>query len=186
MTHRLTGAMAMFLAVGLLYASAGLAAEPVNAEVKTVEINAAIPVKAKQKAPLQVSRVHRLKAPAMNITSLRDPFESYLMVLERQRQARKGKMRAGASQRKREPLEAFDLNALKLVAIMEMGGSRVAMVEDDTGKGYVVRKGGYIGRDSGRVVAISDSNMIIMETVLNPADEQVKRKVNMALNAVIQ
>jgi len=181
MTHGLATIRAttrtMFLAVGGLYALTVLFAAPVQA---------AMPAKAKQKAELSVSEVQRLQAPEMNIATLRDPFESYLTVLERLNQARKGKLHTGVSQRKREPLEAFDLKALKLVAIMKMGGSRVAMVEDDTGKGYVVRKGAYIGRDSGRVVAISDAKMVIMETVLNPADELVKRKINMALNAATQ
>jgi len=169
----------MLLGMGLWLApTGGWAAEAAKPQAKTKP--------ARAKAPLPVSRVHRLKAPKVDMASLRDPFESYLMVLEQKNQARKVKIRARALKREREPLEAFDLSVLKLVAIMKMGDSRAAMVEDDEGKGYVVRKGGYIGRDSGRVVAISERNLVISEDVINPAGEIVKRKANMTLNEVNQ
>ncbi|MBF0590439.1 MAG: pilus assembly protein PilP [Magnetococcales bacterium] len=57
-----------------------------------------------------------------------------------------------------EPLEAFQLDALKLVATMRMGGESVAMVSDPSGKGHTVRVGNYMGTRGGRVEEIHVGN----------------------------
>ncbi len=177
MTYKLTAMLLMFMAASFIHTPLATAAE-----------SAASPAKAKLehakgKAPTSVAS-HRIKAPQVDIASLRDPFESYLAVIERNNRMKKEKIRVRNSQRTREPLENFDLAALKLVAIMKMGKSHVAMVEDSEGKGYVIRKGSYLGRDSGRVVSISDKNVLIVEAVLSPAGEAVKRKATLTLNEV--
>jgi len=130
------------------------------------------------------SQAHRVKAPVVDVASLRDPFESYLTVLERQSRDRLDVRREQDNARVKEPLESFDLATLRLVAIMKMGDTRAAMVEDVEGKGYVVRKGSYIGRDSGRVSEITARDVLIIEEEFNPAGELVKRKASLTLNEV--
>ncbi|MDQ6986574.1 MAG: pilus assembly protein PilP [Mariprofundaceae bacterium] len=178
MTFKLTAMLVMLMAVCFMHTPFGTAAE-----------SATSPAKAKiegVKGEKQASSVaaHRIKAPKVDIASLRDPFESYLAVIERSNRLKKEKIRVKKLQRAREPLENFDLAALKLVAILKIGDARAAMVEDSEGKGYVLRKGSYIGRDSGRVVSISDKNVVILEDVLSPAGESVKRKATLTLNEV--
>ncbi len=126
----------------------------------------------------------RAKAPAFDIATLRDPFESYLTVLAQQNQRRMQQLRTRITEHTHEPLESFDLSALTLVATMQMGGKRVAMVQDPQGKGYMVHEGSYIGRDNGRVVKITDRNVVILEDDFTPTGELVKRKTTLTLNEV--
>lgn len=137
-------------------------------------------------AGAQDAAMHRVKAPELDIAELRDPFESYLTVLERQSQQRRAANQDRSSDRTSEPLEDFDLGTLKLVAIMQMGASRAAMVENNEGKGYVVREGSYIGRDNGRVVKITERNVEIMEDEFNVVGEIIQRKAVLSLNEVNQ
>jgi len=173
MAHRATGmkcilAIAMQIAVAICFAASAMAAD---AGVTDGSENAAM---------------HRIKAPELDVAELRDPFESYLTVLERKSKQRRDASRSRDSNRVSEPLEDFDLGALKLVAIMQMGSSRAAMVENHEGKGFVVRKGSYIGRDNGRVVNITDRNVEIMEDEFNVVGEIVQRKAVLTLNEVNQ
>ncbi|MDQ6966272.1 MAG: pilus assembly protein PilP, partial [Mariprofundaceae bacterium] len=128
--------------------------------------------------------VQSIKAPDIDIAGLRDPFESYLTVLEQQNQKRIQAHRSKASDRAAQPLENFDLGALRLVAIMKMGDAHAAMVEDPEGKGYVVRTGTYIGRDNGRVVKISARRVEIMEDEFTATGAIAKRKASLTLNEV--
>jgi len=133
---------------------------------------------------LPAHAVQSIKAPDIDIAGLRDPFESYLTVLEQQNQKRMQAHRSKSSDRAAQPLENFDLGALKLVAIMKMGDTHAAMVEDPEGKGYVVRTGTYIGRDNGRVVKISERSVEIMEDEFTATGEIAKRKASLTLNEV--
>ena len=61
------------------------------------------------------------------------------------------------------PLQQFDLSQLKLVAIMVGKGEGKAMVEDSEGKGYIVEKGVYVGRNYGKVKAVMKDRLVIEE-----------------------
>ena len=63
----------------------------------------------------------------------------------------------------RTPLEMVDLGQLKLVAIMHAKSGNKALVEEASGKGYIVAKGTYMGINSGRVVKILKDSIIIEE-----------------------
>ena len=67
----------------------------------------------------------------------------------------------------RTPLEMIDLGQLKLVAVMRTPRGNKALVEEASGKGYIVAKGTYLGVNSGRVVKILKDRIIIEEEVEN-------------------
>ncbi len=67
----------------------------------------------------------------------------------------------------RTPLEMVDLGQLKLVAIMQAKSGNKALVEEASGKGYIVAKGTYMGMNSGRVVKILKDSIIIEEEAEN-------------------
>ncbi len=123
---------------------------------------------------------HMARAPDVDIAKLRDPFESYLQALEARRRARGARVR----HRPLEPLEKFDLSALRLVAIYRRGETRVAMIQDPTGKGYIVKRGNHLGLNNGRIEKITDDTVYIVEEALNPAGELVERTVTMSLREV--
>jgi type IV pilus assembly protein PilP len=61
-------------------------------------------------------------------------------------------------------LEKFDLSQLKLTAVLRTPKSAVAIVEESSGRGFVVKTGTRIGLNSGRVVDILMDRIIIQET----------------------
>ncbi|MDZ7597978.1 MAG: pilus assembly protein PilP [Desulfobacterales bacterium] len=64
------------------------------------------------------------------------------------------------------PLEMVDLSQLKLVGILRAGSGNKALVEESNGKGYVVKKGVYLGSRGGRLEEILKDSIIVYEPLL--------------------
>jgi len=67
----------------------------------------------------------------------------------------------------RTPLEMVDLSQLRLTGIIRASSGNKAMVEEASGKGYVIAKDTYIGIHSGRVTQILNDRVIVEEEVEN-------------------
>jgi type IV pilus assembly protein PilP len=65
------------------------------------------------------------------------------------------------------PLEKVDLSQLKLVGIIRSPSGEKALVEEASGKGYIVTKGTYIGLNAGRVLYVLDDRIVIEEEFEN-------------------
>ena len=63
----------------------------------------------------------------------------------------------------RTPLERIDLAQLKLVGIILAASGNRALVEEASGKGYVIKKGTYIGTNSGKVIKIQKEIVTVEE-----------------------
>ncbi len=74
--------------------------------------------------------------------------------------------------RRLTPLEKLDLGQLKLVGIIRAETGNKALVEEASGKGYIIVKGTYIGIHSGIVVDILPDRVVVEEQ-----DEDVLGKV---------
>lgn len=61
------------------------------------------------------------------------------------------------------PIEKVDLIQLKLVGIIRAPSGNRALVEDATGKGFIIKKGTYIGINSGRVIKILKDRVVVEE-----------------------
>jgi len=61
------------------------------------------------------------------------------------------------------PLERINLSQLTLVGIIQAPSGNRALVQETTGKGYVVKNGTYIGTNSGKIVEILKDRIIIEE-----------------------
>ena len=74
---------------------------------------------------------------------------------------------ASRSKRKKRapttPLEKVDLSQLKLVATVRSPNGNAALVEDASGKGFIVKTGTYIGINSGSVVQIAKDRIVVEE-----------------------
>jgi Tfp pilus assembly protein PilP len=79
------------------------------------------------------------------------------------------------------PLERVALSQLKLSAIMRTPKGNSAIVEDATGKGYVIKKGTYIGLNSGQVVKIDGDGVLIEEEIENVMGEFVIQNTELKL-----
>jgi Tfp pilus assembly protein PilP len=79
------------------------------------------------------------------------------------------------------PLEKIDLGQLKLVAIIAaMSGNR-AVVEEASGKGYILREGTYVGMNAGKVVDITLDRVLIEEEFEDIYGKSVTQKKEITL-----
>ena len=82
----------------------------------------------------------------------------------------------------RTPLEKIALNQLTLTAvILRRGGNNRALVEEASGKGYVIKKGTSIGTRWGRVVEIKKEMVVVEEETENMLGEVVLNRREMKL-----
>lgn len=68
-------------------------------------------------------------------------------------------------QRPREPLERFPLAQLELVGTLTVGGQPSALIRAPDGNVYRLFEGHYLGTDFGRVTAIQDTGVELVERV---------------------
>lgn len=61
------------------------------------------------------------------------------------------------------PIEKVDLSQLKLVGIIRAPSGNRALVEDASGKGFVIKKDARIGINSGRVIKILKDRVVVEE-----------------------
>jgi type IV pilus assembly protein PilP len=77
-------------------------------------------------------------------------------------------------------MQLFEAGQLNLVAIVMLGDKDFAMVEDTTGKGYILHTGMKIGR-RGIITTIQGNEVIIEETAFTRAGKKLTSKIVMLL-----
>jgi len=97
--------------------------------------------------------------PIYDPTGKINPFEP--LFREQQGLAKKSKKKI--KRVPRTPLERIDLAQLKLVGIILASSGNRALVEESTGKGYVIKKGTYIGTNGGKIVKIQKEIVYVEE-----------------------
>ena len=101
--------------------------------------------------------------PTYDPTGKPDPFQP--PVLESSRRAQV------------PPLQQFEVTEFELVAIVSGTGENRALVQDASGKGYLIKVGTPIGKNRGRVVAIADRRILIEEKVKDFLGREKSRTV---------
>ncbi|WP_076587286.1 pilus assembly protein PilP [Solilutibacter tolerans] len=104
----------------------------------------------------------------------RDPFDVQAV------ESNSGGMRPD-SNRRRQPLESFPLDALDMVGTLGGGRSVVALVMGPDKVTYRVRPGTYIGQSDGRVVAVYEDHIELIELVPDGAGGWLERPASIAL-----
>jgi type IV pilus assembly protein PilP len=69
--------------------------------------------------------------------------------------------------RVREQLEGFDITELKYIGMMSKGGEKVAIIKDLNGISHIVREGNFLGENSGKVIEINKTHMVVDELINN-------------------
>lgn len=67
--------------------------------------------------------------------------------------------------RKRGPLEAFDISLFQMPGVFEKQGVLSALVQTPDGDVVVVKVGDYLGLNYGRITSINKSNIEVMEAI---------------------
>lgn len=89
-----------------------------------------------------------------------DPFAP-LYKEETEKKAQEVVVKPKGPERPRTPLEKLDLGQLKLTAIVTNNGYKRALVEEASGKGYVVTVGTKIGLERGTIIEIAQERIVI-------------------------
>jgi type IV pilus assembly protein PilP len=79
------------------------------------------------------------------------------------------------------PLERMDLVQLKLVAVIWNISDPRGMVEDATGKGYILSVGTPIGKSRGKVTQVNSSGIVVTERFETSAGKFKSREVTLKL-----
>jgi type IV pilus assembly protein PilP len=142
------------------------AAQPLKAQAhKSGDSKDTSVVEAEEEAPTPSKLVQESMAFAdgYNPKGRFDPFEPLFKSEQDQKTASAKSGRKKKGRIPQTPLERVALSQLKLSAIMRTTNGNSAIVEDATGKGYVIRKGTYIGLNSGQVIKIEKNRVMIEE-----------------------
>ena len=105
----------------------------------------------------------------------RDPFRSF--VLDRS---------AELAEEERGPLEQFDLAQLTVVAVVWGTDRARAMIEDPSGRGYVIQEGTPIGKNDGYVTQITDNSVTVLETYVDYLGESTQKSIEMRVRQTTQ
>jgi len=81
----------------------------------------------------------------------------------------------------RTPLERIDLSQLKLVGIIVASSGNRALIEESTGKGYVIKAGTYIGTNGGKIINIKKETVFVEEKFEDVFGEIQTRKRELKL-----
>lgn len=98
-----------------------------------------------------------------------DPFEP--LFKEQQTQSISSSKDKRSKRIPQTPLEKVALAQLKVTAIIRAASGNRALVEDATGKGYVVQVGTYMGLNSGQVIRIDNDRVMVEEEIENITGE---------------
>ena len=109
---------------------------------------------------------------------LRDPFS---MPQRRDEQSRSDGPRPDPNRRK-EILEAFPLDGLDMVGLIGAGENQVALVMDPQRVVHRVRVGQYLGQSDGRIVAIREDGLELVELIPDGSGGWLERPARLALD----
>lgn len=82
--------------------------------------------------------------------------------------------------RRKEPLEAYPIDAMALVGSIVKGGQPVALLKVDNLL-YQVKPGNYLGLNYGKVTKISETEVTIREIVQDAVGEWIERTASLQL-----
>lgn len=82
--------------------------------------------------------------------------------------------------RRKEPLEAYPLDAMSYVGSLEKGKKKSALLRVDK-LIYQVEAGAYLGQNYGKIISISESAVTLREIVQDSAGEWIERQATLQL-----
>lgn len=100
-------------------------------------------------------------------TDKTDPFRSYIKTLIR------------IDDDISSPLQRFELSQLSITGIVWLLDEPRALIQDPTGKGYIVPIGAPIGKNKGRVVTIDDNRVRVKETYVDHLNRATSKEVDL-------
>ena len=112
-----------------------------------------------------------------------DPFSTVkLNVLLEKLRAITGKGLQPNLNRRKEPLEEYPLDSIKMVGTIQKAGLIYALLQTKEAPAiFQVKMGNYIGQNFGMITAITESSVELKEVVLDASGEWVERNTKLEL-----
>ncbi len=110
-----------------------------------------------------------------------DPFSGQKLAVAIKQETREpNSLLAAEMNRRREPLEAYPLDALSMVGSVQRAGKPYALLKADNLL-YQVKAGDYLGQNYGRITRITETEVVLREIVQDPAGDWVERMTTLSL-----
>lgn len=124
-------------------------------------------------------RIRPYETYAYTATNLTDPFSRGNLV------QRKPTTGGGGLQppidRRKEPLEQYPLDSLRMVGTLTRGEASWAVIHAPDGTIHRAGEGNYLGQNYGKIVAVADEKLDITEIVQGPGGNWVERATTIAI-----
>ena len=113
-----------------------------------------------------------------------DPFSNLKLTQALKRESAQSTSNAALAApeiaRRKEPLESFPLDSMKMVGSMVKEGRPVALVRVDNLL-YQVRPGNYLGQNFGKIMKVGETEVVLREIVQDAAGEWIERVATLQL-----
>ena len=109
---------------------------------------------------------------------LRDPFEAAIDIED---EADKDDLLSPDKTRPRQPLEAFPLDTLRMVGVLEQGENLWGLIEDPKQTVHRVSVGNYLGQNEGAITGINEGEIYLVEIILDGVGGYIERDASIAI-----
>jgi type IV pilus assembly protein PilP len=120
---------------------------------------------------------------AYGAANLVDPFASFN--LKPSSSAKGGAAGAGAGgpdpNRRKEPLEDFPLDSLKMVGTLARGKQAWAIIQAPDGSVHRAKTGDHVGQNSGLVTKVTEEKVDLIELIQGPLGDWIEREATLTL-----
>lgn len=104
-----------------------------------------------------------------------EPFSAQKLTVALKQEARQpNSLLASEINRRKEPLEAYPLDSMRMVGSVVRSGRPYALLQVDNLL-YQVKQGDYLGQNYGKITKISETDVSLREIVQDAAGEWVER-----------
>ena len=109
---------------------------------------------------------------------LRDPFEAAIDIEEDEEDA---DLLSPDKTRPRQPLEAFSLDSLRMVGVLEQGDNLWGLIEDPKQVVHRVKVGNYMGQNEGAITGITEGEIFLVEIIPDGVGGYIERDASIAI-----
>lgn len=108
-------------------------------------------------------------------SNLRSPFMPQIRVVDKPKDVPQGRSVTPDFDRPKEPLEEYGIDQLEMVGtIQRPSGPLIALVKDDLTGVHQVKVGSYLGRNHGKVLKVTQTQIELLELVKDSAKSWIE------------
>ena len=110
-----------------------------------------------------------------------DPFSNQKLAVALKRDERApSSLLAAELKRRKEPLEAYPLDSMSMVGSLNKQGQPYALLRVE-GLLYQVKAGDYLGQNYGRILRVTETEVVLREVAQDAAGEWIERNTSLQL-----